>query len=316
MNPHEFHRRRRLAILRAAPEVKQLHGQCRAVAFAVPAVVAGHFAIAAALAQAPWYWVLAAAILVGAFAAHWLNAVIHECTHNLVLRGTAANKAVSILANLPGIVPAAMGFRHYHLLHHRFLGRPGLDADVAPAWEARLVGRRRWRKLVWLLANPLVYTLVHPLHVRQRLPLDRWLLLNAGLVLSASALVLLGLGWSSFGYLALSAYLAVGPHPTGAHILQEHLIFDGSYVTASYLGPLNPLSVGLGHHLEHHDFPSVPGPRLARLRRIAAAHYADGPVLASRLATLWRFVTDRRIGLDSRIIGAEPMPGRAAAPSA
>jgi len=125
---------------------------------------------------------------------------------------------------------------------------------------------------------------------------------NILVMAAADIAVVYFLGWYALIYLALSTYFAVGPHPTGAHILQEHIIFAAPYETASYYGPVNRISINHGLHLEHHDFPAVPGARLSRLRRIAPAHYENRFAHRSRLATLWQFVFDRRVGLDSRVI--------------
>jgi len=308
MDDGRFHRERRAAILREQPAVKQLFGPCPQTAWLAGVVVVGQFALAAALARQPWWVAVVAAVGLGAFAQHYLNVVIHEASHNLVVRGTPLNKTVGILANLPGVVPSAIGFRYYHLLHHRFLGYRGLDADVAMPWEVRLVGRSRLGKILWILAQPFTYSLLHPLQVTRRIPFDGWLAANIVLVLGATVTVALGLGWVALLYLALSAYFAVGPHPTGAHILQEHIIFEGAYETASYYGPVNAISINHGLHLEHHDFPNVPGPRLGELKRLAPRHYGDRFHHRSRLATLWTFVMDPRIALDSRAIRSDAAP--------
>ncbi|HUC16574.1 MAG TPA: fatty acid desaturase, partial [Acetobacteraceae bacterium] len=155
---------------------------------------------------------------------------------------------------------------------------------------------------LWVLAQPFTYSLMHPLQVTRRIPFDGWLAANIAVVLAADAAVVYGCGWVSLLYLALSTYFAVGPHPTGAHILQEHIIFEGSYETASYYGPVNAISINHGYHLEHHDFPNVPGPRLSELTRLAPEHYTGRFRHRSRLLTLWKFVTDPRITIDSRMI--------------
>jgi sphingolipid 4-desaturase/C4-monooxygenase len=304
MREIDGHRERRAGILRDYPAVKRLFGPCPTTALFAVVILAGQLALAAAVADAPWWLVLGVAYGVGAFLAHYLNVVVHECSHNLVFRATGSNKALGIVANLLGVVPSAIAFRHYHLLHHRFLGRPRLDADVPSRWEVDLVGRSRFGKLLWLLAQPLTYSVVNPAQVRHRIPVDRWLVANSVLVLAASAGVFVLLGPASLGYLALSVYFAVGPHPTGAHILQEHIVFEGSYETASYYGPVNAISINHGLHLEHHDFPNVSGPRLAELRRIAPEYYSRRFCHRSRLATLWRFVMDPRVALDTRVIRA------------
>jgi sphingolipid delta-4 desaturase len=300
-----FHRERRAEILRDRPEVKRLFGNSVRTAYFAAGVVAGQFTLAAAVADQPWWVVLIASYGVGAFASHYLNVVMHECAHNLVLRSTALNKAIAIFANLPALTPGAIPFRHYHLLHHRFLGRRGLDADVAMPWEVRLVGRSPFCKFLWLLVQPFTYGILHPLQVRRRIPFDGWLAANIAVVAGAAVAATLAFGPLSLLYLGLSSYFSLGPHPTGAHVLQEHFIFEGDGETTSYYGPMNAISINHGLHLEHHDFPNVPGAKLAELRRIAPQHYGGRFHHRSRLETIWRFVMDRRIALDTRAVRSE-----------
>jgi sphingolipid delta-4 desaturase len=303
------HRRRRARILRENPEVRSLFGPSPETAWLASGVVAVQFGLAWAVADSPWWLVLAAAYAIGAFLAHYLNVVIHECSHNLVFRSMPLNKALGIWANVPGVLPSAMPFRHYHLLHHRFLGRPGLDADVASAWEVALVGRSRLGKLIWVLAQPFTYAVLNPLAVRRRVAVDAWLVVNCVAVIAAAYAIGLWWGPAALGYLGLSVYFAVGPHPTGAHILQEHIVFDGEYETASYYGSINAISINHGLHVEHHDFPNIPGSRLSTLRQLAPGSYAGLFRHRSRLKTLWTFIMDPRVGLDSRVThGAEFTP--------
>jgi sphingolipid delta-4 desaturase len=312
MDEGRFHRERRAAILREQPEVKRLFGSDPRTAWFAAAVVCGQFALAAAVTGRSWWVILIAAYGVGAFATHYLNVVMHECSPNLVLSTTRLNKALSIFANLPAVAPGAMGFRHYHLLHHRFLGRRGLDADLAMPWELRLIGRRPLGKFVWLLAQAFTYTILHPLQVRRRIALDGWLAANFVAVGGTAVVVGLTLGPGALLYLGLSSYLSLGPHPTSAHVLQEHFLFEGDSETTSYYGPMNAISINHGLHLEHHDFPNVPGERLAELRRLAPRFYEGRFCHRSRLATIWRFITDPRIALDSRVIHADaPAPRNA-----
>lgn len=297
----ECHRQRRRAILREHPEVRALMGPRPVTALSTVLVLAAQIAIAAALGGRPWWMALLAAFLVGAFLAHFLNVVIHEAAHNLVFRGGAMNKAMAIFANLASVFPSAIGFRHYHILHHRFLGERGMDADAAPQWEADLVGRGVLGKLGWVIAQPLTYALVHPAQTRRPLPIDGWLVANIVIVIAAAALIGWAFGGGAVLYLAASTYFAVGPHLTGAHILQEHISFEGRYATASYYGPLNAISMNFGLHVEHHDLPGVPSARLAAVRRLAPAYYQHRFQHRSRAQILWRFLTDRAVGLDTRM---------------
>ena len=166
-----------------------------------------------------------------------------------------------------------MGFRHYHLLSPPFPGETRAQRRCGDGWEARLFGRRPFGKFVWLLAQPFTYTILHPLQVRRRIALDGWLAANLIAVWGAAVIVGLILGPGALVYLGLSSYFSLGPHPTGANVLQEHFVFEGDSETTSYYGPINAISINLGLHLEHHDFPNVPGKSLAQLRRMAPKFY-------------------------------------------
>ncbi|HEX4159045.1 MAG TPA: fatty acid desaturase [Rhizomicrobium sp.] len=315
MRPEPDHGARRTAILAARPDVKRLFGPTAVTACLGLAVVMLQFGLAALLAHAPWWAVFACAVFVGAFAIHCLNCIIHECTHNLAFGNGAANRALAVFVNIPSLVPSAMAFRHYHLLHHHHFGMRGMDSDVPTGWEVRLVENSTMRKLIWLILLPVSYGLLHPLHVRARMPFDRWLALNITTVAAAWIGALWFLGWPSVIYLLLSTYFATGPHPAGAHILQEHVAFDGGSGMASYYGPVNLVSVNLGYHLEHHDMPAISGWRLPALRRMAPEFYSSHYHHRSRFLGLLQFVFDGRIALDSRTIRELP-PLRAMAKSA
>ena len=302
MPPEPSHSARRAAILAARPEIRRLYGPTAATAWLGATVAVLQFGLALLLAREPWWAIVLVAFCIGAFAMHCLNCIVHECTHGLVFSNDDANRALAILVNMPSLIPAAMAFRHYHLLHHHQFGVRGMDSDVPAKWEVRLVKNRTWRKLLWLLLLPASYGLLHPIQVSARMRLDRWVLFNIGAVALAWVGVLWLLGWPSVAYLLLSTYLATGPHPAGAHILQEHIAFDGGNGMASYYGPVNFLSVNLGYHLEHHDMPAIAGWRLPALRRAAPEFYSSHFHHKSRIEGLVRFVFDHRIGLDSRPI--------------
>lgn len=302
MRPEPDHSARRAALLKARPELNALVGPTAATAWLALGAVILQFTVAALVARGPWWAVLLCALFVGGFAIHFLNCAVHECTHGLVCKGGAGNRLIAILANMPSLVPSAMAFWHYHLLHHYHFGVRGMDSDVPAKWEAKVVKNRAWRKLLWLLLLPVSYGLMHPLNVRARLPLDRWLVLNVALCALAWVGVLAFIGWPGLLYLLLSTYFATGPHPAGAHVLQEHVAFDGGNGMASYYGPINFVSVNLGYHLEHHDMPAVSGWRLPALRRAAPEFYDSHYHHKSRLVGLWRFVFNRGIALDNRPI--------------
>jgi sphingolipid 4-desaturase/C4-monooxygenase len=300
LSPYDYHDKRRREIIAAHPEVRDLIGPHPATALWVVPGIAVQVAMAFVMSSQPWWLVPIAAYLIGGFAMHLLNCLIHETVHDLVFRRPALNKALGLLANLVAGMPTAIAFRHFHRLHHRHLGICAHDPDTPPEWEARLIGHGPVGKLIWMVLQPLTYGMLHPLLVETRIKFDFWLIANAATSLAVAALVYWFLGGASLVYLLLSTYFAVGFHPAGAHILQEHVNFSGSYPTASYYGPMNRIGINLGLHVEHHDFPGIAAARLPALHRIAPAHYDTLFSHRSRIATLWHFLFDRAVGIETR----------------
>lgn len=297
----EPHKERTRALLAAHPEAKDLCGHAPSTAAWLVAVVALQLTLAFLLRGSPWWLIVLAAYTVGAVANHALWVLIHEATHNLIFRSSAANAWMAILANLPIVFPTAIAFRKYHLLHHAYQGMEALDADLASPLEARLVGNSAWRKATWLLLYFAAQSLRVPRLKRVEL-IDGWYVVNLAVeVAFVVAVVAIG-GAKALGFLLLASIFAVGLHPVGGRWLQEHyLTFPGDQETFSYYGPMNVLAFNVGYHNEHHDLMRVPWSRLPALRRLAPEFYDPLNHHRSWTRLVVRFIFDPSLSLYSRI---------------
>jgi sphingolipid delta-4 desaturase len=269
-----WHAQRHRTILRDQPSVRALFGIERTSAIWIATLVVAQLTTAVALRQSPWWLVFAVAFVVGAPIAHGLGVLIHECSHNLVFRSTGSNKALAILANLALGAPAAIEFRHQHLLHHRHLGDArepdGSDTQAPTRREVRATGGSSWRKVLSFTFGRFVFGG----RTANRPKIDSWLVVNWVTSLATSIALALLFGARPISFILISALLAFGPHPLGARRLSEHLTLRPGQPTNSYYGIANRISFDVGYHVEHHDFPYVPWTRLRELRARAHEHYA------------------------------------------
>ena len=300
----EPHRARTKGILQKHPEIRNLIGKNPYTALAILGVVTLQFGAAAFVADRPWWALFLVAYVVGAFADHGLYVLIHDCAHNLVFKRKAMNSLISIVANLPQVVPSAISFQQYHLKHHAFQGIYDLDADLPSHWEARLVGRSFLGKALWLALFP-VAQMLRPLRLKEIALFDRWTVLNIVVVVAADVAVFAALGPKAFVYLVASLFFSIGLHPLGARWIQRHYMVDQVQETYSYYGGLNRLAFNVGHHNEHHDFPSVPWNRLPRIKSTAPEWYETLVSHRSWTRLLFKFLTDRKLSLYSRMVRAD-----------
>ena len=290
MQPHAA---RRTCILRAHPEVRRLTGPEWRTKWIALGVVASHLGLSVLAPRLPWTAYLLVLYLVGATLAQALFLLVHELAHDLAFRTAAYNRWFALLVNLPLGVPYAVAFRAYHLEHHAHQGVDGVDTDVPTAWECAVV-RGPWTKAAWLSCQILAYAL-RPLLVRPQ-PVTAMHACNWLVQLAFDALLYAWVDEGPLVYLLLSVWLAGGLHPCAGHFLSEHYVRHGTQETYSYYGPLNRLTLNVGYHNEHHDFPRVAWSRLPEVTRLAPEAYEDLVVCDSWIGALRDYVRREDMG--------------------
>ena len=222
---------------------------------------------------------------------------IHECAHNLAAPITNLNRWLAIIANFPLLLPGAMAFRRWHLDHHKYLGQRGRDNDLPSDFEIRFAGRSFWLKALWLLFFLPVSTFTRGFLKPPR----RWEWINIGVQALVIVLTVWFLGGKTLAYFGLSTFFGFGLHPTAAHWIHEHYLYDRKQETYSYYGPLNWVNFNVGYHVEHHDLFNIPGWRLPELNAIAPEFYEPLTSHRSWVAIIWKFLTEPELGNFSRI---------------
>ncbi|KDQ60144.1 hypothetical protein JAAARDRAFT_56116 [Jaapia argillacea MUCL 33604] len=205
----EPHRSRRMAIMKAHPQVTTLMGHTPTTKYVVALVVSIQF-IAAYLLRSthPLSWkFLLTAYLVGGTANHNLFLAIHEITHNLAFKGIWWNKALAVMANLPIGVPYAAAFKKYHIEHHRYLGEDGVDTDLPSRIELLCLNNVLGK--VFFTTFQIFFYALRPTFVRTQ-KLTSWHIANLITQLTFDFLLILTLSSSfTFPTISISALSAL-----------------------------------------------------------------------------------------------------------
>lgn len=247
-----------------------------------------------------WRWLLFWAYAFGGCINHSLTLAIHDISHNTAFGTCCAsrNRWFAVFANLPIGLPYATSFKKYHVDHHRYLGGDGLDVDIPTDFEGWFFCTPA-RKLLWLVLQPFFYSL-RPLYVNPK-AVTRMEILNALVQLAFNVTIFALWGIKAIVYLLASSLLGLGLHPISGHFVAEHYMFLKGHETYSYYGPLNWITFNVGYHMEHHDFPSIPGCYLPLVRTIAPEYYDHLPQHHSWVKVLWDFVFEDSLGPYSRV---------------
>ena len=308
----EPHKTRRLAIIKAHPEITKLCGPEPLTKWLVLLVVSLQILCAYAVRATPILSLtfFFTAYVIGATANQNLFLAIHEISHNLAFRSAFNNRAFAIVANLPIGIPYSAGFRPYHLTHHKSLGVDGLDTDLPTAFEAifldSLLGK------TFFCTFQIIFYAIRPILV-YKMPFTSTHYANIITQVAFDILIFKTMGGNALSYFILSSFLAGSLHPCAAHFIAEHYVFEEPKngaaghqevpvpETYSYYGPLNMLTYNVGYHNEHHDFPAIPWTRLPRVYEIAKEFYEPLPCHKSWPLVLWQFILDKEVGLWCRV---------------
>ena len=250
--------------------------------------------------QLSYPWILFISYFLGGVINHSLTLAIHDTSHNVVFGNyyPNANRLFGIWANLPIGIPMSIAFKKYHIEHHRYQGTDLYDTDLATDWEGRFF-HSTGMKIIWLFLQPLFYAL-RPALVRPKPP-TRLEILNYVVQIIFDVFIVYFCGVKALVYMIAGTLLCMGLHPMAAHFIAEHYMFDRGYETYSYYGPWNYLTFNVGYHMEHHDFPYIPGSRLPEVKRIASEFYDNLPQHHSWLKVFWVFLFNHDMGPYARV---------------
>lgn len=307
VNDVNCHVKRRAKILEEYPQVKELYGTNPYSSLYIVLIILLQYSIALIMPNQQWWIILAASYTIGAIANHALYVMIHECCHNTVFKKAFYNKVMGIVCDLPLVLPSAMGFRKYHMIHHKHLGEYSYDPDITSRTEANLIGNNSFLKALWLLLFSFSQAL-RPLKVKYYKPLDKWAAINTVVIITVNILIYNFVGAKALAYLALSTLFALGLHPLGGRWIQEHFITKEGQETYSYYGLLNKLTFNMGFHNEHHDFMHIPWNRLPELKRIAPEYYDSLKSYNSWTMVLLNFIFNPKMDSYKRIIHPDRHP--------
>lgn len=301
-NSPDWHATRQQNILKDHPEVKRLFGIDENTKYLGMLLVFLQLFVSVLSMKLAWPAYLFSVYFFGATLMQAAFLLVHECSHNLLFHSTLHNRLFSYFAQLAIPIPFSESFRYYHLKHHSDHTEEGIDTDIPTKMEANFTRMGPIFKVIWMQFNVVFYA-IRP-SLLMRMPLTKFLAWNWAVQILFNLFVYFLFGMSPILYSLLSVFIAGGIHPLAGHFLCEHYIMKGiphGQETISYYGPLNFFIWNAGHHVEHHDFKSVPWSRLPVLRHIAPLYYDSLQTYDSYVSAIYSFITDETVSGFSRV---------------
>jgi len=294
----EPHYIRQKIILQRHPQIKYLYGYDYRTKYIVTLVWLFQLWMSFISTELNWCTLFFITFFISGTCNNFLSLAIHECSHNLLFESQRSNELYSIFANIPIGVPMAISFKKYHLDHHYYMGHSKKDVDIPTDMETRIF-KGKFGKFMFLVLNPMLYGL-RPFFKNAK-PLQILEILNIFVQFFANKVIYNYLGEKAIFYLLGGTFLGMGFHPIAAHFVSEHYVTENKQETYSYYGILNWLTLNVGYHNEHHDFPKISGLRLPYVNLLAKDHYNQIHFYKSWLKVIYDFIFDPDIKISSRV---------------
>jgi sphingolipid delta-4 desaturase len=294
--PHYLRQKR---ILKEYPEIQHLYGYDYRTKYMVTLVWLFQIWMSIISTEVNWCTLFFLTFFISGTCNNFLSLAIHECSHNLLFESQKSNELYSIFANIPIGVPMAISFKKYHLDHHYYMGDSRKDVDIPTDIETHIF-KGRFGKFMFLVCNPILYGL-RPF-LKNAKPVQFLEIINIIVQFFANKIIYDYLGEKAILYLLGGTFLGMGLHPLAAHFVSEHYVTETkAQETYSYYGILNWLTLNVGYHNEHHDFPKISGLRLPHVHQLAKTHYLQIHYYKSWLKVINDFIFDPDIQISSRV---------------
>tara|TARA_B100001094_G_scaffold151206_1_gene146392 strand:- start:2871 stop:3779 length:909 start_codon:yes stop_codon:yes gene_type:complete len=287
------HEKRKNDLLEKYPEIKECFGYDKATKYIALILVFVQLYISINIKEYNIYKYVFCLYFISATITQCLFLMIHEISHNLLFKKQIYNIYFGMFVNLPLIFPFSYSFREYHLEHHSHQGNIKRDMDIPTNLEINWLKQNILTRLIWLSLQIIMYA-IRPIIMYPK-PLNKMKVINTLIQYLFNIMLYKYFGIEPFIYLILSLLIAGGIHPTSGHFISEHVFFDesGYYDTQSYYGILNLVTLNVGYHNEHHDFPNIAWTKLPKLNKICNEEYSQAPYCKSWINILWNFVVGK-----------------------